>query len=276
MTGALAGLPKPYLTSLYESWRRAESFSALRAYCMFVGYPRSGHSLVGSLLDAHPDVVIAHELDALKYVRARFRREQLFHLLLGKSEEFTARGRQWNGYSYEVPGQWQGRRRSLRVIGDKKGGGSTMRLRADPGLLTRLRRTVGVPVKLVHVVRNPFDNISTIVLKTKRRRFTLEEGIDYYFALCETVERLRRATDRADLYELRHEEFVAGPRRKLAELCGFLGVDAPDDYLDACASVVFDSPRRTRRELEWTPALVGEVRGRMSAYSFLRGYDYTE
>ncbi|MCA1614387.1 MAG: sulfotransferase, partial [Acidobacteria bacterium] len=161
VTGALAGLPKPYLTSLYDSWRRREDFSALRAYCMFVGYPRSGHSLVGSLLDAHPDVVIAHELDALKYVRARFRREQLFHLLLDKSEEFTARGRQWNGYSYEVPGQWQGRRRSLRVIGDKKGGGSTMRLGADPRLLARLRRTVGVPVKLVHVVRNPFDNIST-------------------------------------------------------------------------------------------------------------------
>jgi hypothetical protein len=276
MTGALAGLPRPYLTSLYDGWRRAESFADLRAYCMFVGYPRSGHSLVGSLLDAHPDVVIAHELDALKYVHARFGRERIFHLLLDKSEEFTARGRRWNGYSYEVPRQWQGRRRRLRVIGDKKGGASTMRLRANPELLARLRRTVGVPVKLVHVVRNPFDNISTIVLKTKKRRFTLAEGVDYYFELCETVGRTKGATDPADLFELRHEDFVARPRHKLGELCGFLGVDAADDYLDACAGVVFDSPRRTRRELAWPDALVDEVRGRMAAYPFLRGYDYSE
>ncbi len=26
---------------------------------MFIGYPRSGHSLVGSLLDAHPNIIVA-------------------------------------------------------------------------------------------------------------------------------------------------------------------------------------------------------------------------
>ena len=45
-------------------------FETIQLYCMFVGYPRSGHSLVGTLLDAHPDIVIAHELDALRHIRA--------------------------------------------------------------------------------------------------------------------------------------------------------------------------------------------------------------
>jgi len=41
---------------------------------MFVGYPRSGHSVIGSLLNAHPDMVVAHELNALRYVQAGFSR----------------------------------------------------------------------------------------------------------------------------------------------------------------------------------------------------------
>ncbi|MBV6654043.1 MAG: hypothetical protein KI786_09830, partial [Mameliella sp.] len=31
----------------------------------FIGYPRSGHSILGALLDAHPQVALSHELDAL-------------------------------------------------------------------------------------------------------------------------------------------------------------------------------------------------------------------
>jgi hypothetical protein len=39
---------------------------------MFIGYLRSGHSLIASLLDAHPNPIATHELDALKFVGARF------------------------------------------------------------------------------------------------------------------------------------------------------------------------------------------------------------
>ena len=35
---------------------------------MFVGQSRSGHSLVGSLIDAHPEAVVAHEIHALKHL----------------------------------------------------------------------------------------------------------------------------------------------------------------------------------------------------------------
>jgi len=43
-------------------------FSKLRNFVLFVGYPRSGHSLVGSLIDAHPHAIIAHEVKILAYV----------------------------------------------------------------------------------------------------------------------------------------------------------------------------------------------------------------
>src|SRR5258705_7348224 len=98
-----------YAKTYYNSRTYRDLFTGIRTYCMFLGYPRSGHSLVGSLLDAHPDVIIAHELDVLKYVHAGFSRDQIFYLLLENSKRLAARGRGYSGYSYQVPRHWQGR-----------------------------------------------------------------------------------------------------------------------------------------------------------------------
>jgi hypothetical protein len=122
---------------------------------MFIDYPRSGHSLIGSLLDAHPNAIVAHELDTSKFVEAEFGKHQLYELLLDNSRRFAQSEGEWNGYAYEVSQQWQGRFDELRVIGDKKGGYSTLRLAEDPGPLHRLQKTVATDVKFVHVVRNP-------------------------------------------------------------------------------------------------------------------------
>lgn len=37
-------------------------FASVRTFVLFVGYPRSGHSLIGSIMDAHPNIIIAHEV----------------------------------------------------------------------------------------------------------------------------------------------------------------------------------------------------------------------
>jgi hypothetical protein len=70
-------LVKSYLHSL-KGFQETASFDDVGTYCMFIGCPRSGHTLIGAILDAHPNVVIAHELDALKYIRYGFGRLQLF------------------------------------------------------------------------------------------------------------------------------------------------------------------------------------------------------
>ena len=114
-------LARAYVRSAHRSLRERTLFRDVSAYCMSVGYPRSGHTLVGSLLDTHPEIVIAHELDALRYVRLGFRRGQLYHLILETSHAFTEAGRVWTGFDYRVPTGWQERVRLLRVIGDKKG-----------------------------------------------------------------------------------------------------------------------------------------------------------
>ena len=41
-------------------------YDGIRTFVLFIGYGRSGHSLVAAILDAHPKIVIAHEFDVLR------------------------------------------------------------------------------------------------------------------------------------------------------------------------------------------------------------------
>ena len=91
---------------------------------MFIGYPRSSHSLVGAMLDAHPEIIIPHEYHVIlnwrKYNQSstvstkNVAKYKLFfdlHHLSTKQAMFLSRSRDFasdNRYNYNVPGLWQG------------------------------------------------------------------------------------------------------------------------------------------------------------------------
>jgi len=238
---------------------------------MFIGNPKSGHSLVGFLLNAHKNAVISHELNALAYFRMNPGRDAIYHLIMDRDRTFARNGYSWNGYSYGVPGQWQGKYESLKVIGDKKGGMSSRLLGRHPDLLSRVRQTVGVPVKLIHVVRNPYDNISAI---TKHDNISLKRAVNKYFSKCHAVADIMDKTCASEVFSLRHEDFIANPEEILGELCRFLGLPCYPGYIADCCRIVFDSPRKRRHTIHWTEPLRDDVRKRMRAFEFLRGYSF--
>jgi glycosyltransferase involved in cell wall biosynthesis len=254
----LDGLPDPQgkleWAKLYASsaWgaRRNPAFADLEHFCAFIGYSRSGHTLIGTTLNAHPDVVISHELDAVNFVRHGFRRSQLFSLILERDQHFGTMGRTWSGYAYDIPGQYQGRFERLRVIGDKRARSTVLQIAQQPGLLDRLRREVAVPLKVLHVTRNPFDNIAT---EARRHQMTLGEATSWYQDICEAVAVVRPLLDPSELLDVRYESFATDPRASLAGICRFVGVQPAAEYLDACAGIVWPSTNRTRDAVEWSP-----------------------
>jgi hypothetical protein len=236
-------------------------------YCMFVGYPRSGHSLVGALLNAHPELLIANELDALSRVREGIDREALFAEILAADRDFAARGRRHMGFEYAVPGAWQGRFSTLRVIGDKKGGRSSWWLHDEPELLPKLRALVGLPLRFVHVVRSPWDNIATIA---RRHALSLDEAIAWYFDTCAAVAGIFERIPEEERHTLHHEELVADPKGQLAALARFLEVSVDEGWLEACAAVVRPAVNRSRAERRWSEAQRREVERRAAGFVWLR------
>ena len=255
---------KNYIKAYIKGIQLNKDFAEVETYCMFIGYPRSGHSLVGSLLDAHPDIVIAHELDALKYLQDGYTRRQLFYLLLKKSQDFTATGRIGAGYSYTVPNQWNGRFRRLKVIGDKRGGRSSRRLGENPELLHQLKQVIGINPKLIHVMRNPFDNITTISF---RGRMDLEEAIIRYFTYCAYVMKVKGLVNEKNWFEFKHESFVAHPKLLLTKILEFLGQPPSKKYLCDCASIILKAPHKSRMEGLWTRDLIHRVQNEIAKIS---------
>ena len=265
--------PLTYMSSWLDGYRMRHDFDDVRAFVIFVGQPRTGHSIVGALLDAHPNALIAHELDALKYVEAGYDRRRLFALLVRAEQKRIAAGHlSSTGYQYLVDGQWQGRYEHLQVIGDKKGGRSTARLGDDIGLLDRLRATVGVDVYVVQVVRNPYDVIATMQRRAPKRQLT--DVVDLFFELADTVDEVRRRVAPDRFHELHHDALINDPAATLSELCRFLALPAPADYLDACSAIIYDTPSRTRGDVAWTPELIERVGTRAAAHPSLEHYRF--
>jgi hypothetical protein len=83
----------------------SDPFPDVQAFCLFVGYSRSGHSLVGALLDAHPEITVAHEANVLELViEENLSRRVLFETLLenARRQAEHPRGRHGSGVSGEL------------------------------------------------------------------------------------------------------------------------------------------------------------------------------
>lgn len=252
---------------------RAPDYAHLRYYCMFVGYPRSGHSIVGSMLDAHPNMVVAQELDALRCLAAGMDRQLIFYFLMENAKRFTEQGRGWNDYAYGVPNQWQGRFERLEVIGDKKGGRSSTHLLRQPEALDGLRKLVGLPLRLVHVVRNPYDNIATLASK---HFLTLVQAAQLYFQLASSVAAIKGRVGEDEIIDVRHEDLISDPRQTMARLCAFMGQEAAPDYLDDCAGIVYASPHQSRHEAQWPDGLRDQIGAAIRQFPYLAGYCYDD
>ncbi len=246
----------------------------INTYCLFIGYSRSGHSSVGALLDAHPNVRIVSELGDLKYANLGFKRWQIYYLLLKKAKSYSDKHKTIGGYKYYVPKQWQGKFTSIKVIGDKQGEGTTLRIQVNPLSLERLRQTINVPIKFIHIMRNPYDNITTMSKKTSKLDYDLLKSIDHYFFLCEAITQLKTQLAPHEIYELKHELFLENPQIYLKAICDFLGVETTQEYLEDCAKIVYKSPNKSRHSIAWNPEQIEQVQTKINQYSFLSGYTY--
>jgi hypothetical protein len=263
-----------YIPSAWGGMSREALWRDIDCFCLFLGHSRSGHSLVGALLNAHPNIAISHESEALKYIYAGFSRQQVYNIIWNGSVISGEVDRDLGGYNYFVPNQWQGRIRKLKVIGDKQGEGTVLRIAASPRYIKRLNTIIDANIKFIHITRNPFDNIATISKKTPKLNYELQRSIDYYFKICRVIEDFKQSLDTDSLVEIKHEEFINSPKYNLEKLCHFLNVEPFSDYLEDCEKVVYQSPNKSRYQVAWTPELVNQVESQLSHFHSLNGYSF--
>lgn len=250
-------------------------FNDVRTLCLFVGHNKSGTSTLGSLLDAHPNIILADKMGVLEYASSGFSRSQIFHLLLkGSRKEFLKRrinARRFNPYSYSATDQWQGSFTKLHVIGAGKAGDSIEHIAKDPQLLTHLLFIMNdIDVKLIQVIRNPFDVISVMM---NRGKHTFSNSINHYFTCCDYLTRLRDQM-RTNLITVYYEDLVTYPKENLVRVCNFLDVEPHNEYLQVGKGILLEKPDCDRHKVEWTSEWKRIVEENLVKYDFLRGYHF--
>ncbi len=254
-----------------------DQFESINYFCLFVGHPRSGHSLIGSLLDAHPRMIVAHEFDVLRHLTtvsdliAEISERELYYMLLKRSEWFVQRNAKWSGYRYAVPSQHKGEYTSLEVIGDKKGGDTALMLAENPQLLTMLQDFLSVPIKVMHVSRHPFDNIATMAYKDHG---DIDLSIESYFHRCEGVQNAREQTLDRHWFTLHLEDFIEDTEDYLDRICNFFGVKNYDRYLRDCSNIVFDKPNKSRSKVSFSKYQIERIREESENTSYLSRYQF--
>lgn len=290
-----------------------EQVQAVEKFVFFTGYPRSGHSIFGSFMDAHPNIALSYafflfrglllkpgeegNIDGLLQNKTLF-----FNAIYERSYRYSVisskKGKK--GYTLDIPGSWSGKfDHHLKVIGDKSALPTTLgySTTTPTRFKTRydcLQDSVGIPLLGIHVVRNPFDMISTHTLykglgfawksdnasnwtvQNKYRNKKLQkEVVDFFFGKAQAMKEMVPLCG-MKILDVHNEDLVKNPRRELQRMCQFLEVDCPESYLEACESKAYKHVSRTRDLLYWPPDLRAQVEENIERYSFFRGYTFED
>ena len=285
-----------------------QQLASARTLCLFVGHDRSGHSIIGHLLNQHPEAAIAHEYDLMEKLNARGagRVYQLLNEMRLHALETQNRDLQSTGYLFRQLNFGPADTNSISVLGDKMANSlSDMLSKRGLGFLRPLENT-GRNMKFIFVVRNPYDVISTKLMRdvycyssplfTERLhdirideiaeilksedhyRVKLNNRlsiyIELYFQRARSVKVLMECR-RWPLLPIHHREFVAAPREQLQKLLEFLELKEPPGYLDAAAEQVRPTPR-SRHLIDglWGDDIRTEVAEQMRRFDFLADYSF--
>ena len=271
----------------------------VKTFVFFVGFGHSGHSIVASLMDSHPHVVISHELNLfwlLSQKKIRPSRHDIFNAIWKNSKQTISNGERavnQKGYNLLVNGLYQGKYIDyIDVIGDKKGGVTTDMLMNQPkdwSSSCDTLKSLNLTLKVILVLRNPYDTIASTILVSKCyknfsniKEFNITQkispkkinfAIKKYFIRHNAIVNAKKKYN-LDIIEIHGKDLVFDPRGTILKLCDHIRVNCSNDYLEICENKIYKAEARTRQYMEWPDEQLKRVQQNIEKYDNLMGYTF--
>ncbi|MDD9801221.1 MAG: sulfotransferase [Deltaproteobacteria bacterium] len=232
---------------------------------LFVGNGRSGTTLVRSLVNASPEALLSVEADVLQFLHEDFK--TVLRRIIEAHERFDQNPVHC-GINYRVHTPPAPADAKLRAIGDKFAPSTADALGNDPTLLRRIREWCPLPLRFIHCVRNPYDCIGG---KIKRSGKSFRIKIEKTFKHERVAAEMQRIAGES-FHRIYLEDLIASPHAALRGLYGHLGLEAGEEHLNACASILYETPEQSRFQVQWPAWAVAEVERRARALPHLHRY----
>ena len=275
----------------------------VKTLIFFLAFSHSGHSIVASLMDGHPHMVVSHEFDLFTQLtrkRPSPTKSEIFNALWNNTRRSVINGpRAENatrkGYTLFIDGLYQGKYVDyVDVIGDKKGQGTIEMLLWDPDEWLRvlnILKSLNTTLKMINVIRNPYDTIATSVLFMSKERSIgfgyikqwnethevnsriIMQEISHYFSLHKAT-LYAKEKYKLDTIEIHSKDLIIDPKGTLLKICNSLAVTCSNEYLEICNFKIFKSESRTRHLVKWTDTQLQMIQQNIDKYSNLKGYSF--
>jgi hypothetical protein len=265
-------------------WLKLRSMLGAKAYfkeiskCqssfLFLGYPHSGHSLVGALIDAHPNAWCSHELDALSLFEQGYSAAEIYWRIKHKSRDFKKSGNRWNGHHAHFQSGSQGTCIEVHAYGDKKGGRSLRRLIEQPDLLERYQDSLSIPLKLIHVYRHPLDQLQRRLKSRMKRTGEIEEKALHRILLLQekAMAQVMGLQEQFKILHIELEALIADPKNQAAKIFEFLHLQAFEPVMVEFESKVDPNHLETGLHRDWDRQIMNRVKKWQSDFPFLESY----
>ena len=238
-------------------------FYNIKTWVTFVGYGRSGHSFIGSALDAHPEICITHEADSIRRSVLMKDREELFASMFEHDRAVYEEGRKtdnrWGSpYSQRIEGQFKQDPSALKVMGNKNASIETQFDRDGfDRRMAEFQRFLGdeIAIKLIAVLRNPFD-----AGLLKEENYSILQYISEVYG------------DR--LHLLKHESFIQDPRSEMIRLVSFLGLENTESHLEAVVKSAMPEVHRARYKIGYSEEDRSRIQCYIDKYPIFDGYSF--
>lgn len=240
----------------------------LQKFLLIIGNARSGSTILGAALDAHPEIVVANETkDSASFWRD-LDGAAIFDGIMANAEHQAATGRLSSGYEYQM-GLAPSSKHRITVIGDKIWNPSTLLLHGDYELIPSLETKLGVPIVVIHAVRNLFDTVTTM---HRRSGAPISDRLRWFSAHCEAVAAIKERLPSSRFLDLYHEDLLLQPEQELTKCCRFLGVPVDAQHIERVRKTLFKEPHATRNHAHWSESEVGAARAVMERFQWLQRY----
>jgi hypothetical protein len=157
------------------------------------------------------------------------------------------------------------------VLGNSKAAYTSRVIANNPEVINTFESSLGVPVKFVNVIRNPFDMIASGL---QRRNISFESLWPKFEAMTNTVSNVIKILNNHEVLQLRQENFLNDPDREIARLLKFAALSYDSMFITTIKNHLYTAPDKSRyRSLE-VKRNRKKIEALISRNDFFEGYNF--
>ena len=268
----------------------------VKRFVIIVHCQGNRQSMVSTLLSANPHIIIAKSFydrsQGLDYtVLSNHNKKELFFNRIYRRSLSLTTDNGGRGQTTIATGSniRHGKFGNIDIIGTDSGGSLvTSYLQSRTEFVKwhqALKKTVSIPVKVIHTLQNPFDGLSLADspghnpgqnTSSQPLGWLFDKRIDYTLQQFDTVMKMIEIFGRKNVLDVHSGDLVADPRGTLSEVFEFLGIDVMKEYLDKSVEIVLESAQvaRPRDSIAWTPEQIQRLEQGMQRNKMLNRYSF--